>query len=320
MSGLSKILQDFEKTKSVPDFKDCCGNDGEQDSNTHDISDKKLEAQDKVTNFLLFLAESNKSKEEIESRVDDELVPVYQIENFRHSYFKISALLQELKKTSSKADSIDVLKENLSILENEIIINKKYEALIKCFDKLCDHCNLEISRFSYFDRVFWRNDSAKNELEKISLDYKQSKEEFEKAEKDFEEVRAYMSNAKAEYVTILSILAAIMLAGMGGFTVLGNIAANVRDVSTYRFFIVTSFLGLILFNVVFMLIYMIARLTGKNIYTICTDTKKDIGADCVKDSCSNSCCGLDRVRKRLPYIFWTNIVLIIIILVSLWNE
>ena len=38
------------------------------------------------------------------------------------------------------------------------------------------------------------------------------------------------------------------------------------------------------------------------------------------DSCNNNCWGINRVRKRLPYIFWSNVVLVSIIIISLFIE
>lgn len=140
------------------------------------------------------------------------------------------------------------------------------------------------------------------------------------ASKELTKAQATIDSLRSESVTVLSIFAAIMLAGIGGFSVLGNFVKAVSDISNYRFFITASFLGLILFNVVFMLIYMIARLTGKNIYTICTDSHKDINSDCVYSNCNNNCCGINRVRKRLPYIFWSNVILAAIIVISLFIE
>lgn len=326
MNDLSKLLDAFESPEASRELEYSTKHIEHQDSRC-DVVDREAEDQDKVYNFLSFLAAQQRSKEEIELQLDEKLVPVYKKVEFRHSYFKISALLQELKKKSNEADSFDALKKNLSILESEIIINDKYNIidsngrfLKNKFYKLCDHCNLEISRFSYFDQFFWRNDKAKEDLEKVSADYEKSKEDFKEAKKDFKEVREYMSNARSEYVTILSIFAAIMLAGIGGFSVLGDFAKEVTHISNYRFFAISSFLGLILFNVVFMLIYMIARLTGKNIYTICTNSKKDRNSDCAKGDCSNNCCGLERVRRRLPYIFWSNLILVVVIILSLSLE
>lgn len=335
MNDISKLLDAFESPEASRELEASNKHIEHQDSMVGDVVDREAEDQDKVYDFLSFLAAHQRSKEEIKLQLDEKLVPIYQKVDFRHSYFKISALLQELKKNSNEADSFDALKKNLSILESEIIINDKYNILDSNgrflknkFYKLCDHCNLEISRFSYFDQFFWRNDKAKEDLEKVSADYKQSEKDFKEAKKDFKEVREYMSNARSEYVTILSIFAAIMLASIGGFSILGGFAKAVSEISNYRFFTTASFLGLILFNVVFMLIYMISRLIGKNIYTICTDENRPPKADCIhvkednndKELCRNNCCGLERVKKRLPYIFWSNLVLIVVIVFSLISE
>lgn len=80
---------------------------------------------------------------------------------------------------------------------------------------------------------------------------------------------------------------------------------------------ITAFIGLILFNVVTALIYMITRIIGRNIYTTCTDLHD---GDCVNGSCDKVCNPISRIRKRLPYIYWFNVIDIAVIVCSLATE
>lgn len=234
------------------------------------------------------------------------------VDEFRHSYTQILITIQNLGDSER-----DLLMTNIEQVLNSIngqLTSEAQEGL----KKLSDHIQLDISRLNYFKKEFSKDasklkdriDKAQSEQTNAILKFTTLSQQISKHEKD-------ISNVKSEHITILGIFAAIMAAGVGGFTILGNVAAMAEKISIYRFFAITSFLGFILFNVVFMLIYMIARLTGKNIYTICTDSHKDINSDCVYSNCDKNCWGINRVRKRLPYIFWANIVLIAIVIISL---
>lgn len=130
-------------------------------------------------------------------------------------------------------------------------------------------------------------------------------------------LQANIDNTKSEQITILSIFAAIMLAGLGSFAALGGALTNINSISMYKFFACTAFIGLILFNVVTALIYMITRVIGRNIYTACTDSHN---GDCVNGSCDKVCNPISRIRKRLPYIYWFNVIDIAVIVCSLTIE
>ena len=79
-------------------------------------------------------------------------------------------------------------------------------------------------------------------------------------------------------------------------------------------------MGIILFNVVFILIYMVARLIGKNVYTLCVENCDAPEKDCFNGKCGKHCGGLTRIRNRLPYVFWYNLIGFIIIVLSLLIE
>lgn len=276
-------------------------------------------SQDKITAFLEFLNADFRTKEQIQEYLDVNIKCLYENSNFRHSYFNISAFLQahrpEIK--GEKLQEKEPINENLRILKDEIIIEEQYSMIKRKLFKFIDHCNLELSRLAYFETVYWKSESARNEFSKIKDDYEQLNKKREDIDKSMSELKQELSSSKSEYITILGIFAAIMLAGLGSFAALGGALTNINSISMYKFFACTAFIGLILFNVVTALIYMITRIIGRNIYTTCTDLHD---GDCVNGSCDKVCNPISRIRKRLPYIYWFNVIDIAVIVCSLATE
>nr|DAG48204.1 MAG TPA: hypothetical protein [Caudoviricetes sp.] len=317
------IDESSEKYKTnTPNMRDIFANpkvgDGIKE-NTEAEKPNLDDTQDKITAFLEFLNEKYKTKEEIQEYLDFHIKCLYENDEFRHSYFNISAYLQA-HRPEIKGEELQEKKpinENLRILKDEIIIEEKYSAIRRKLFKFIDHCNLELSRFAYFETVYWRSEAAKDEFSKIKDDYEQLNKKREDIDKSMSELKQELSSSKSEYITILGIFAAIMLAGLGSFAALGGALSNINSISLYKFFACTAFIGLILFNVVTALIYMITRIIGRNIYTACTDSHD---GDCVNGSCDKVCNPISRIRKRLPYIYWFNVIDIAVIVCSLATE
>ena len=294
---------------------------------------KNLEIQELLRDFSTVLTEAD-----IRERLS-KLNIIYQ-DDFRHKYSQMLITIQNLEPSSRDIlimnfeKAFEVLEKDKSILESEVIFKK--------FEKLYDHVMLDISRLSYISKYYGKQDSelkekfdrAQAEINNAIEKYNELKEKFEKTQAEMnntilrhsdldDKIQRFSSevtNAKSEYITILSILAAIMLAGIGGFSILGNFAGVLKEISLYRFFAGAAFLGIILFNVVFMLIYMIARIIGKNIYTLCIMNPEAPKKDCFNGECDKCCCGLFRIKNRLPYVFWYNLISFVIIISSLTVE
>ena len=294
---------------------------------------RNLEIQELIKDFSRVISES-----EIKERLV-KLNSIYK-GNFRHKYSQMLVTIQNLEPSARDIlimnfeKAFEMLERDKNILESEEVL--------KNFDKLYDHVMLDVSRLSYIGKYYGKQDSelkekfdnAQTEMNNVIEKYSELKEKFEKTQAEMnntilrhsdldDKIQRFSSevtNAKSEYITILSILAAIMLAGIGGFSVLGNFASVLKEISLYRFFAGAAFLGIILFNVVFMLIYMIARLIGKNIYTICVMNPVAPKNDCFNGECGKRCCGLFRIKNRLPYVFWYNLISFMIIVSSLTVE
>lgn len=68
-----------------------------------------------------------------------------------------------------------------------------------------------------------------------------------------EEVQKDIKGIEKEYITILGIFAAIVLAFVGGITFSSSVLQNMASVSIYRLVLVIDFLGFILVNTIYLL-------------------------------------------------------------------
>jgi len=91
------------------------------------------------------------------------------------------------------------------------------------------------------------------------------KKDFRKTKKKFEEQKNTITNLHSNFISILGIFASIIIAFFGGLNVLGSILNNIEKVSKYRLTFITTITGFIIFNIIFMLLYSVAKLTDKNI-------------------------------------------------------
>lgn len=305
----SKTIEDTKpKMRNIfsnPQLNNTTGRIASIDKNNTDSS------QDKITAFLEFLNADFRTKEEIQGFLDSNIKSLYENNNFRHSYFNISANLQTHRHEfeGEKIQEKHPISENLKILKNEVITEEQYSNIrIKIF-KFIDHCNLELSRFSYFESVYWRSEAAKDEFRKIKDDYEKLNKKRKNIDKRMMELKKELSSSKSEYVTILSIFAAIMLASLGGLSFLSSTLKSINDVSVFRLIAICSICGLVLFNTTFMLLYMISRIIDRPIYSSCESAEE--GNDCatVNSKCKYKCKDIIRIRRRLPYVFWVNFVL-----------
>lgn len=315
------------------------------------------EKQSAINKIIVDFSEKSYQPLIIEKILSETLLSIYD-ENFRHSYSLIFAVIQK-RILNHDNRSIEFLSSNIETLHELVhdhkIIEKysiKHYAISK-IEKLYDHVMLEVARIGYlntlnskqkdFDAELKETKSSVHKLleeTKKEIDLKSqetiksvsglidstTKELNDKTKETIDNVNSSLKNAdnqinslRTESITVLSILAAVMLGGIGGFASLGQFFGKIDSVSIYKFFASASFVGVILFNVIFMLIYMVARLTGRSIYTICDDECACRGSD--EGHCYNGPCGtIRRIRKRIPYVFWFNLISAIVILFSLTIE
>lgn len=224
---------------------------------------------------------------------------------FRHRYSVFHPLLQEIMACSDAEQGVsEFLTYNLNVIsayiENKYINNGQSEdtKIYRPIYKLCDHINLEMARIN-------EQRSQESRLQDLYSQIREAQTKLERAKTDAEKARKKVNKAQTDILAILSIFAAVILAFMGGMTFLGGAMSSISETRVYKFVIACCICGFIIFNTIFLLLYIVSKIIEKPIYARCKSL------DC---TCDPRCCALNRVRKRLPYVFYFNICTLALLL------
>jgi hypothetical protein len=235
----------------------------------------------------LFFENENRQREIIE-----QLKLIY-TPDFRHSYSDLFFQLQDIF-SNSQPESKDTLTENLSCLREcfEVELsqepeNEDLKEVFRMFTKYYDHTNLEVGRYNFISDRF----SFGEKKDETGID----PEQFEKVNKSIKKIRKDIDNQKpvitdmakateemakldtklaqnsVSSITTLTIFSAVILAFSGGITfqagVFSGLGSNMT--SSYRLVFIVALSGFVLFNTIFVLLYIISKLTKNNIATEC---------------------------------------------------
>lgn len=243
------------------------------------------------------------------------------INGFRHSYAEFFYVVLTLDKDDYEG-SVETLLGNLQLIEEAAYsrTDKDFQELKKNIIKLCDHLALEIYRYL--------SDSTRQTIEKLSdrmlvgerkitLATQQAKE----ATKSAEETTKKLKNMQGETVAILSIFAAIVLAVSGGLSYLSGAISAVATSPVPKLILTVLACGFVLFNTVFILLYVVSRMLDKSIFLNCNDEQCENCQNNCQDSKNSSkkkkkppkFIWFRKVRNCLPYIYGLDVIIILMI-------
>lgn len=200
-------------------------------------------------------------------------------ENFRHYYSDIFSTLTLIDGDSS-IGSLDILAQNIQTIKDGYIPKNTDENgnivdISKEIVKLYDHTNLDIARINYTKTMTneTMSELAKNKLLVVSLE--QKVRESEEALKEISnktiddlkqlsgKVQERQEDMQKEYITILGIFASIVLAFTGGIVFSSSVLENIDKPSIYRISLMAFIIGLVFFNLIWILIDFIRDVNGK---------------------------------------------------------
>ncbi|RRK30511.1 hypothetical protein EBB54_03290 [Schaedlerella arabinosiphila] len=197
-----------------------------------------------------------------------------QDKRFRHFYTDIFSVLTQIQQNPKLGD-INILGQNLAMIrsgykpQNKAADEKRIIDVSDAIKKLYDHVNLDIARITYSDGAN-RKISGESSLEILqsqinALQQKaqEIKKDYGDTEKKIIEVENKLDNSQKEYITILGIFAAVVLAFTGGIAFSTSVLNNIAQSSVYRTISVALIIGLVLINVLFGLFYYINSLVNK---------------------------------------------------------
>lgn len=166
----------------------------------------------------------------------------------------------------------DSVKDQGGAKERKITADTK-----KAVWKLWDHINLAHRQF--------------RELRISEDEYKR------RFEQQIDRVQANITKeTNSQMLTIVGIFTAVAFVVFGGISSLGSILSGIQENNLLKLLIVACIWGIGMLNVVFVFLYGIGKLTGKEIKT--TESTK--------------------LRDKYPLYFWTNYLLLVIIIMLCW--
>lgn len=186
-------------------------------------------------------------------------------ERFRHFYSDIFTVLTQIQQDSSLGD-INILGQNLSVIRAGYNPqNRDGEGNIidigDSIQKLYDHVSLDIARILYSDAGD-RKTSGEEAIIDVQSQIKQIQTEVDKAKVAQKNVENELGKQQKEYIAILGIFAAVVLAFTGGIAFSTSVLNNINAISLYRIIVVSLIIGLVLINILFGLFFYVDRLVN----------------------------------------------------------
>lgn len=221
-------------------------------------------------------------------------------DGFRHSYSSLTGLMLRISKDNDGA--FGVLLDNLSAVREETNENSELDRYLA---KLYDHLSLENIRLDQL------NEEYNRKIAELRYMVKYLEAEEDRLKKLFtqkiDKLEEEANKSKTEVVTILSIFAAIVLAFMGGMSFTSSTFTGIASVSIYRLIGVEIICGLVIFNTISTLIYLVSKIVGKKISVKCKTE------EC---SCEKECWAFNKLRKKYPLIFWFNALMMALLFID----
>lgn len=241
------------------------------------------------------------------------VVKDYYANNKRHKYSEVSSYLLE-------TDDIDYLLENLRKIQNRLGEHKENESLSLKVFKLIDHITLELNRTKYIKTDFrelqaYKTAEALNsasmamhqEMDKLRNEQSQKMDsEVEKFREEAKVLKEKVEDSYSLFVSILGIFSAVVLVFFGGMTAFNALFTNMHNIGRFKLVFVTSLIGLVIFDLIFMFLYILAKLLKRE---IASATKEVDGKHMITR-------WLKRAWVRYPYMLMFNLSMVVIMLMS----
>lgn len=191
--------------------------------------------------------------EEIANSKGHELVD--KLEDFNNS-FKDDKIIEYAyiveKVYSLSEDKVEGLSEKIDILKREIRNNYKF-VISENLQKILENVKLDLAR----RKETKSNEQKMHKFEATLKKYEDEKREFSKKVNQSE---SNIEKTQAQIITILSIFAGIIIAFFGGTSLLGNAIENFNESNKFMSYVLVIIIGLVMFNVIYLLLYSISKL------------------------------------------------------------
>lgn len=213
-----------------------------------------------------FKPTDKKQKADLYKQLENLYHPNNTAEQYRHFYTDIFSVFSQLE--SGELDgtaeivclNIETIRKGYRVLNvdesgNPIDISENLK-------KLYDHASLEMARLNYA-----KSSTRENAQEAIRAEYGRKVNSFQSRLENLSasvtaKIDKSAQNAKKEYIAILSIFAAVLMVFFSGVGFSSAVLANIHNASIYRIMMGIVLLGMILFDIIWVLLEFIKEIVG----------------------------------------------------------
>lgn len=265
------------------------------------------EEKDNYLTLLLFDLSREILQEEKLLDIANQLKELYKDE-YRHSYSSLFSSVEEIN-DDKITYSTEFLLENLQNLKN-IAASQNFEdkQVEKSIYKFYDHVMLELLRLQHYGQIEDNARALKAQIDEDKKVIRDLESQIKETTNSLETANEKAKNIQAETIGIIGIFAAVTLAFSGGLSYLSSAISSVYNSPTLKLILIILICGFVLFNTIFILLYVVARIIDKNIFFKCNPKKCK---DCPHNEANNKCTFIGKIKRCLPYLFWVDVILLI---------
>lgn len=181
--------------------------------------------------------------------------------DFRHQYSKLFLIISAIDKhqTLDTADLLQSMNEAVEYVKNN---HSKYnDDFKKCFDKLYDHVTLEILQINYMRGIENKGDANNaTTMKELRNAMSLAKTASDNADKATDK----LNGMQKDYITILGIFAAIILAFVSGLVFSNSVLQNIDKASIYKLLLISITIGFFITNILLFLFSFVKSIIRNN--------------------------------------------------------
>ena len=186
----------------------------------------------------------------------ERLCVVYKDPEFRHSYSMISSCMERYN--PDQLDSLPVYLDRVIVFAEMQDDNEEVRRVTKSLRKLLDHVELECVRLNRMSQVKHYANEAKQAQDAAMMLNQSTKEAGERLDKR-------VDGFHEQSITILGIFSAVVVGFMSGLSMFTSGFDKLTEVDLYVVCFYSVLVGIIVFDILFMLIFFIAKISGHSI-------------------------------------------------------
>lgn len=173
------------------------------------------------------------------------------LERFLYSELSMQLFEFDAERKSNFFSNIDVLLEKFTTVIGENTKDEDIKSIEKMIIKIYDHTYLVENQIGMVDR------SIKSATDSVRSDNQNELTNIR------ENNQKELKGIQKDYIAVLSIFSAVVLAFSGGLTFSSSVLENISDTSTYKLIIIALIIGLVLINLFFGLFYYINKIIDR---------------------------------------------------------